>query len=111
MDKKQNDMKLKFSILLVAILYVGIASAQKPVEPADCRIQVYADQQGPVISKDIYGHFAEHLGHCIYDGIWVGKELKIPNTDGIRNDVVKALREMKIPNLRWPLVCSPRARD
>ena len=57
------------------------------------------------INKNIYGHFSEHLGRCIYEGIWVGKDSPIPNTDGIRNDVVNALREMKIPVLRWPGGC------
>lgn len=53
------------------------------------------------ISKYIYGHFAEHLGRCIYDGIWTGKESKTPNTRGIRKDIVKALKEIKVPVLRW----------
>jgi alpha-N-arabinofuranosidase len=57
------------------------------------------------ISKHIYGHFSEHLGHCIYGGYWVGYDSDIPNTNGIRNDVVKALREIEIPNLRWPGGC------
>ena len=57
------------------------------------------------INKNIYGHFAEHLGRCIYGGIWVGEDSPIPNTRGIRNDVVKALRDMKIPVLRWPGGC------
>jgi len=57
------------------------------------------------INKNIYGHFSEHLGRCIYEGIWVGKDSPIPNTDGIRNDVIEALREMKIPVLRWPGGC------
>ncbi len=57
------------------------------------------------ISRHIYGHFAEHLGRCIYDGIWVGEDSPIPNTRGIRNDVVEALREINIPNLRWPGGC------
>jgi len=57
------------------------------------------------INKNIYGHFSEHLGRCIYGGIWVGKDSPIPNTDGIRNDVIEALREMKIPVLRWPGGC------
>lgn len=57
------------------------------------------------INKNIYGHFAEHLGKCIYEGIWVGKDSSIPNTNGIRNDVIKALREIKIPVLRWPGGC------
>ncbi len=57
------------------------------------------------INKNIYGHFSEHLGRCIYGGYWVGKDSPIPNTDGIRNDVIEALREMKIPVLRWPGGC------
>lgn len=57
------------------------------------------------ISKDIYGHFSEHLGRCIYDGLFVGKDSKIPNENGMRCDVVKALREMGIPVLRWPGGC------
>jgi alpha-N-arabinofuranosidase len=57
------------------------------------------------INKEIYGHFSEHLGRCIYEGIYVGENSKIPNTNGMRNDVVKALKEMKIPVLRWPGGC------
>lgn len=57
------------------------------------------------ISRHIYGHFAEHLGRCIYEGIWVGEDSQIPNTRGIRNDVVGALKKIRIPNLRWPGGC------
>ncbi|MDQ6762585.1 MAG: alpha-N-arabinofuranosidase [Bacteroidota bacterium] len=58
------------------------------------------------INKNIYGHFAEHLGRCIYDGFYVGENNKtIPNTEGVRNDVIAALRKMKIPLLRWPGGC------
>lgn len=57
------------------------------------------------ISPEIYGHFSEHLGRCIYDGIFVGKESQIANTDGIRNDVIQALKEIKIPVLRWSGGC------
>lgn len=57
------------------------------------------------ISKYIYGHFAEHLGRCIYDGFWVGEDSPVPNTRGIRNDVVAALKEIEIPVLRWPGGC------
>ena len=57
------------------------------------------------INKNIYGHFAEHLGRCIYGGIWVGKDSDIPNTNGMRNDVIEALRQIKIPVLRWPGGC------
>jgi len=57
------------------------------------------------ISRHIYGHFSEHLGHCIYGGYWVGYDSEIPNTNGIRNDVVEALKNIAIPNLRWPGGC------
>jgi alpha-N-arabinofuranosidase len=57
------------------------------------------------IDRNIYGHFAEHLGRCIYEGFWVGEDSPIPNTKGIRNDVVGALRKIKVPVLRWPGGC------
>jgi len=57
------------------------------------------------IKKEIYGHFAEHLGRCIYGGIFVGENSPIPNTKGMRNDVIKALRDISIPVLRWPGGC------
>ena len=57
------------------------------------------------IHKDIYGHFSEHLGRCIYEGYWVGSDSGIPNTRGIRNDVVAALKAIKVPALRWPGGC------
>ena len=57
------------------------------------------------ISKEIYGHFSEHLGRCIYEGIYVGEDSEIPNVNGMRIDVVQALKEIKIPVLRWPGGC------
>lgn len=57
------------------------------------------------INKEIYGHFSEHLGRCIYEGIFVGEDSKIPNTNGMRNDVVNALKNLHIPVLRWPGGC------
>ena len=60
-------------------------------------IVVNADQGRHTIDRHIYGHFAEHLGRCIYDGIWVG--------GGPREDIIDALRAIKIPNLRWPGGC------
>jgi alpha-N-arabinofuranosidase len=58
-----------------------------------------------VINKNIYGHFSEHLGGCIYGGYWVGEDSPIANTRGIRNDVVEALKKIDIPVLRWPGGC------
>jgi alpha-N-arabinofuranosidase len=66
---------------------------------------INADQGQYTISKHIYGQFAEHLGHGIYGGIWVGENSPIPNTKGVRNDVIAALKRIKIPNLRWPGGC------
>ena len=53
-------------------------------------LYINADISLGTINKNIYGHFSEHLGRCIYGGIWVGKDSPIPNTDGIRNDVADA---------------------
>ncbi|MDR1128321.1 MAG: alpha-N-arabinofuranosidase, partial [Treponema sp.] len=73
------------------------------------RIVIKAQDGDVKISRHIYGHFSEHLGRCIYGGYWVGNDPNaanaIPNTRGIRNDVVAALRNIKIPNLRWPGGC------
>jgi alpha-N-arabinofuranosidase len=68
-------------------------------------ISLDAGKTGDTISRHIYGQFSEHLGHCIYGGIWVGENSPIPNTRGIRNDVVAALKRINIPNLRWPGGC------
>jgi alpha-N-arabinofuranosidase len=66
---------------------------------------INADISPGIINKNIYGHFSEHLGRCIYGGIWVGKNSPIPNTDGFRNDVAGALKNLRIPVLRWPGGC------
>lgn len=68
-------------------------------------IVINADIEKGKINKNIYGHFAEHLGRCIYEGIWVGEDSEIPNTNGIRNDVLEALKNIQIPVLRWPGGC------
>ncbi len=94
-------------LILLASVFLGIQtiSAQKENPVTVNQLIVVANHPGPVISKDIYGHFSEHLGTCIYGGLWVGRDSKIPNTDGLRNDVLFALREIKVPNLRWPGGC------
>ena len=66
------------------------------------KMVVGTGSDGQKISRHIYGHFIEHLARCIYDGIWVGEDSRIPNTRGIRNDVVEALRKINVPNVRWP---------
>ncbi|WP_221029750.1 alpha-N-arabinofuranosidase [Actomonas aquatica] len=61
--------------------------------------------RGGTIPPELYGHFAEHIGRGIYEGLWVGPESSIPNTRGLRNDVLEALRQLDIPVLRWPGGC------
>ncbi len=91
-------MKRK-SLILLVFLFAAIFSL------GQTSMVVNADLGQEKISKHIYGHFSEHLGRCIYGGYWVGEDSDIPNTNGIRNDVVDALKEMGIPNLRWPGGC------
>ena len=62
-------------------------------------------EQKSKINKEIYGNFTEHLGRCIYDGIWVGKDSAIPNVNGVRKDIIDAFKEIKLPVLRWPGGC------
>ncbi|MEU6861284.1 alpha-L-arabinofuranosidase C-terminal domain-containing protein [Glycomyces sp. NPDC046736] len=66
---------------------------------------INVDIKGPRISRHVYGHFAEHLGRCVYGGFYVGEDSRVPNEGGIRLDVVEALRALDIPNLRWPGGC------
>jgi alpha-N-arabinofuranosidase len=84
---------------LVMLLGLGVTAGQGN------KVVINADQGSDRISRHIYGHFSEHLGHCIYGGIWVGEDSPIPNVRGIRKDVVEALRRIKVPNVRWPGGC------
>ena len=72
---------------------------------ANTHITIDTTKSGPVINKNIYGQFAEHLGRGIYEGLWVGPESGIPNTRGWRNDVVGALKDINVPLVRWPGGC------
>ncbi len=97
-------MKLRLTLVMGACILSGSAAwAQN--EPPVAQLVINADQPQAVIDRNIYGHFSEHLGHCIYGGVWVGEDSPIPNTRGIRNDVVAALKQIKIPVLRWPGGC------
>ncbi len=84
-----------------------LVSLSLPVwaQPDETLVRIYPQEGKHTISRHIYGQFAEHLGTCIYGGIWVGEDSDIPNTDGYRNDVLQALKELKVPVLRWPGGC------
>ncbi len=89
--------KATLFLLLTAASLLAAAQNTITLHPADAK---------ETISKNIYGHFAEHLGHCIYGGFFVGKDNKtIPNTNGLRNDIIEALKKLKTPQLRWPGGC------
>jgi alpha-N-arabinofuranosidase len=69
------------------------------------KLIVNAGKKGAKINREVYGHFSEHLGRCIYDGIYVGEKSSVPNVRGMRSDIVDALRHIRLPVLRWPGGC------
>lgn len=90
--------KVILSAVLILMIAISVTAQTNSI--------VIQEPSNIVISKHIYGHFAEHLGRCIYGGFYVGEDnKKIPNVNGVRTDVVDALKKMKIPNLRWPGGC------
>ena len=91
---------MKKTTLALALLMALPSMAQK-----ESTVQLKMSDAKQKINKEIYGQFAEHLGTCIYGGIWVGKESSIPNTEGYRNDVLQALKDIKVPVMRWPGGC------
>ena len=88
-------------ILFISVLSLSILGANAQ----DATVSIQANQGENKIHKEIYGQFAEHLGSCIYGGLWVGENSPIPNTNGYRTDVFNALKALQIPVLRWPGGC------
>src|ERR1700756_832678 len=91
--------------LLFLLTMIALAAAAQVVVAQSVQLSVDASKTGTKIDRNIFGQFAEHLGHGIYEGVWVGPDSPIPNTHGIRNDVVTALKALKVPNVRWPGGC------
>lgn len=89
----------------VAALLSLFACSAPAAEPTQSKLVIHADQAKETIDRNIYGHFSEHLGRCIYEGYWVEPNSKIKNVRGIRQDVVEALKKTRIPVLRWPGGC------
>jgi alpha-N-arabinofuranosidase len=89
----------------VSIAFVTAATAAFGQEAGTATVVVHGDQPAGAINREIYGQFAEHLGRCVYEGIWVGEDSPIPNVRGIRKDVVAALKEIQVPTVRWPGGC------
>jgi alpha-N-arabinofuranosidase len=105
----KNRRRSMWLLTVLAACLVTIPVAQpiraQQTELIKAELTIRADQPKGRINRNIYGQFAEHLGRLIYDGIWVGEGSPIPNTRGIRNDVVAALKNLNIPVLRWPGGC------
>lgn len=87
------------------LLLAGNRSAMQQAKLADARIEILLDEPIGRIAPEIYGHFAEHLGGVVYDGIWVGENSKIPNVGGIRLALIEAMKRMKASVIRWPGGC------
>ena len=91
-----------------ARILLALAAAAMPAlaqQASSASLTIHADRPGPQVNRQLFGQFAEHLGAGIYGGIWVGEDSKIPNTRGYRNDVLQALRDLKVPVVRWPGGC------
>src|SRR5438477_9867298 len=91
--------------LLASLTLLAVAMAAPAVAAQKVALFIDVSKPGPKIDRNLFGQFAEHLGHGVYEGIWVGPDSKTPNTRGIRNDVVAALKAIKVPNVRWPGGC------
>ena len=84
---------------------LSIVTLTLPSLADNVKATIHADQAGAKINREIYGQFSEHLGSCIYGGLWVGENSQIPNIKGYRKDVFEALKALKIPVMRWPGGC------
>ena len=92
--------------LVVAGLLLTLTSGAASQSASDgIALTLDASKTGAKIDRNLFGQFAEHLGRGVYEGVWVGPDSPIPNTRGIRNDVVAALKALKVPNVRWPGGC------
>ena len=93
-------------LVTALVIAAGSGAAAVAAEPgAGAMITVHVDTPGALIDRHIYGQFAEHLGHGIYAGVWVGQDSPIPNERGFRKDVIDALKQLKVPVVRWPGGC------
>jgi alpha-N-arabinofuranosidase len=97
---RRRRFVLSFALTAAAAAVPSTTAAQ-----STAALSVDVSKAGAKIDRNIFGQFAEHLGHGVYEGVWVGPDSPIPNTRGIRNDVVAALKALKVPNVRWPGGC------
>jgi alpha-N-arabinofuranosidase len=105
LPKEEKMSYVRYRLLMFFVFFMALLNTGESQNGKSNRIVVNVDLGKDTISKFIYGHFAEHLGHCIYGGIYVGEDSDIPNTRGIRNDVIEALKEIAPSVVRWPGGC------
>ena len=95
------------AVVLTGLWTAGVTSAETTIQGTEGinTLTIHVNEGKEIINPEIYGHFAEHLGRCVYEGFWVGEDSDTPNVRGIRTDVVEALKKLDIPVLRWPGGC------
>ncbi len=93
----------KVRSLLTMFVFSGVVVSQSAL--AQVSLSIDTDNPGETIHRNIYGQFTEHLGRGIYEGLWVGEDSDIPNINGLRKDVIEALKAIEVPLLRWPGGC------
>ncbi len=98
-------MKFGSVRFVLLIVFLTLVSGVQRMAAENAHLTIDAAKAGAKIDRNLFGQFAENLGHGLYEGIWVGPDSPIPNTRGIRNDVVAALRALKVPDVRWPGGC------
>ena len=90
---------------VLRVFFLLLVSTVPLLAAEGVHLSIDTSKAGAKIDRNLFGQFAENLGHGLYEGIWVGPDSSIPNTRGIRNDVVTALRALRVPNVRWPGGC------
>jgi len=100
---------LKSSALAGAAL--TFSAVKSWARSAEARVEIFGARPGALVSPNLFGQFAEHIGGVIYDGIWVGEDSKISNRFGIRSELIDSLSKIKVPVIRWPGGCFADSYD
>jgi len=101
----KNEVKIILQKIIIVSLILVFNTILIYSKDYPNKLIVNVDIEKGKISRYIYGHFAEHLGRCIYDGLWVGESSNVPNIGGVRKDIIEALKKIKAPVIRWPGGC------
>jgi len=101
----QSGPSLLVRSLLASFILLAVAMAAPVAAAQKVYMSVDVSKAGAKIDRNLFGQFAEHLGHGVYEGVWVGPDSKIPNIRGIRSDVVAAMKALRVPDVRWPGGC------